>query len=244
MEYHVSIDTAQNVKLDYELAGVGVRILSYLIDGGIRVAYAILIMLLIFNLHDAFYFDNETFAVIGILAALPFMLYPFVLETLFDGQTPGKKIMHIKVVRVDGNSPTIAGYFIRWIFGIVDFQCFYGLVAVISIAASRKGQRIGDMVAGTTVIRINKTASFKDIPLLHVEEEYVPQYPEAVKLNDNDMSIIKQILKKTERSENPEMVKLTIDKIKEVTGITEINQRDRAFLYTILKDYNYIVTRD
>jgi len=243
MGYNVSIDTAQNVKLNYELAGVGLRLLAYMLDGLFRTAYVILMLVLIFNLQDAVSFDGDTLAIILIIAALPVMFYPVILETLFDGQTPGKRIMRIKVVRVDGNSPSVGNYFIRWIFGIVDFQIFYGLVAIISISVSQKGQRIGDMVAGTTVIRINKTISINDISLLQTADDYVPKYSEVVKLSDKDVSIIKHIMKNTERKHNPEILKLTTDKVKEVTGITEITQPDRAFLHTVLKDYEYLVSR-
>ena len=243
MGYNISIDTAQNVKLNYQLAGVGLRMLSYMLDVLIRISYVILMLILLFNLNDSFRFSSETFNVIVIIAALPLMFYPVILETLFNGQTPGKKIMRIKVVRVDGNSPTLGNYFIRWVFGIVDFQIFSGLTAIVSILVTQKGQRVGDMVAGTTVIRIDKTLSFSDIPLLRVEEEYIPIYSEVVKLSDEDVSIISRILKKTERNKNPEILKLAVDKIKEVTGIAEIKQQDYDFLNTVLKDYNYLVSR-
>jgi hypothetical protein len=119
------------------------------------------------------------------------------------------------------------------------------LVAIIAISASQKGQRIGDMVAGTTVILISRDTSFNDIPLFHLEEEeeYVTTYPEAVKLSDRDVSIITRILKNSEQNYNPEALSMTVKKVKEVTGITEVKQRDRAFLNTILKDYGYLMLK-
>ncbi|MCL1943437.1 MAG: RDD family protein [Candidatus Azobacteroides sp.] len=245
MAYNVSIDTAQNVKLNYELAGIGTRIPAFLIDELIKSAYIVLLVVLAVNLSDRYYLEDEIWAVIGIFAFLPVMFYSFVLETLFDGQTPGKKVMHIKVVRIDGSAPGIGNYFMRWLFRIIDFQCFSGLVAIIAISASQKGQRIGDMVAGTTVILISRDTSFNDIPLFHLEEEeeYVTTYPEAVKLSDRDVSIITRILKNSEQNYNPEALSMTVKKVKEVTGITEVKQRDRAFLNTILKDYGYLMMK-
>ena len=239
MAYNVSIDTAQNVRLNYELAGVGTRILAFMIDGLIQSAYIVLFIVLVVSIHDNFYLNDDTLIVIGALGFLPVMFYSFALESLFNGQTPGKKIMRIKVVRVDGSSPTVGNYLIRWVFGLVDFQCFSGLIAIIAISASEKGQRLGDMAAGTTVILIARDISIADIPLVRVEEEYVPTYPEVIKLSDKDVSIIRQILRNSEQNYNPEALNMTAQKVKEVTGIMNVQQRDGQFLNTVLKDYNY-----
>ena len=240
MAQHVSIDTAQNVKLNYKLAGIGPRLLGYIIDWLIKGAYIALLALLIVSLFDKTSLGDESLYIIATLLSLPVILYSFILETLYNGQTPGKWAMKIKVVRVDGTSPTMGNYFMRWLLRIIDLHTFYGLVAIISIAASKKGQRLGDMAAGTTVISMNNRIKLESFSLPEEEkEEYIPIYTEASKLSDNDATIIKQILRNMKRNYNADALQKTALKVKDIIGATDVNQTDIEFLKTIIKDYNY-----
>ena len=89
-----------------------------------------------------------------IIFALPYVFYTLILESVFEGQTVGKKLLKIKVVKIDGYQATFADYLIRWFMRIIDMWLLYCVVALISVASSKKGQRLGDMVAGTSVITL------------------------------------------------------------------------------------------
>ncbi|MCD7973566.1 MAG: RDD family protein [Candidatus Azobacteroides sp.] len=241
MAQHVFIDTAQNVKLTYELSGLGSRIIAYIIDMIIKGAYIALISFLLVLISDGIMNMDETVLVIILFfAALPVVFYSFLFETFYQGQTPGKKAAKIRVVKLDGSAPGIGNYFMRWIFRIVDIQLFSGLVAIITIASSKNGQHVGDMAAGTTVISLNRDIRLEDIKLSKAYEEgYVPTYPEVMKLSDKDMEIIRQLTRGASTSQNEYVLKQVVEKVMEITGITTIHQTEMDFLHTVMNDYNY-----
>lgn len=241
MALQVSIDTAQNVKLNYDLAGLGPRILAYLIDGLVKVAYIFILAVLFVALSDNLLLTDEAIAILAMVCFLPLMLYSFLFEAFYNGQTPGKKAMNIKVIRLDGTAPSIGNYLIRWLFRMIDIQMASGLCAIISIAASKNAQRVGDMAAGTTVIFLSSRIRLEDIAAKLPKEprKYIPTYPEVVKLSDKDIEIIKQILKNAIRNKNAEALHQTALKIKSITGIVNVRKTDMDFLQTIINDFNY-----
>ena len=90
---------------------------------------------------------------IGLLLGLVgVFVYWFLLEGLWDGYTIGKKLFGIKVVEEDGHECTLSSSFVRNLLEIID-GLFYYLVGFIVMAVSDKRQRIGDRLAGTTVVR-------------------------------------------------------------------------------------------
>src|SRR3954467_3102970 len=95
---------------------------------------------------------SETAIVMTLL--LPIVFYSLAFESWLEGQTIGKRIMRIKVVKIDGYQASFAEYLIRWFFRLIDLSIFNGLIAVITVATTKKSQRLGDMAAGTAVITL------------------------------------------------------------------------------------------
>src|SRR5215207_8538857 len=80
--------------------------------------------------------------------------YYVLFEGLMDGQTPGKRIHRIRVVREGGYSVTFGASAVRNLIRVLDMQpLFLYLVGMISVIATRRGRRLGDIVAGTIVVR-------------------------------------------------------------------------------------------
>lgn len=81
--------------------------------------------------------------------------YPIVFETAWSGggRTPGKAVMGLRVVTVEGAPVRFRHAAIRSALGLIDFVATSGLAAVVSSMLSRRNQRLGDMVAGTVVLR-------------------------------------------------------------------------------------------
>src|SRR5450631_284873 len=147
----IKITTTQNIDLEYDLGSVGERIVAWLVDLGIFIAYFILLSAIMgFSGIDLFIEKNPW---IFILLAFPFVFYNLACDIGLNGQTIGKRVMKLKVISLNGEQATIGQYMLRWLFRMVDIYLFDGLPAFICVAASDKNQRIGDMVAGTAVIK-------------------------------------------------------------------------------------------
>lgn len=148
----IRIHTTQNVTLEYEVASIGSRIVATILDNLIFVAWAFAVGGLVTWLLGR---HSEVAAwTMGVLIGLPFVFYHLACEVLFNGQSLGKKAQHLRVMRLDGTAPRLGDYFLRWLLRLVDFGFGSGLVAVITIALNGKGQRLGDLAAGTTVISV------------------------------------------------------------------------------------------
>jgi uncharacterized RDD family membrane protein YckC len=236
----ISFTSSQNVQLTYQTASLGDRILAYLLDGFVKIGF-ILLMILIFSPV----FDKvEDFAGIWVIILLfsPIVFYSLFFEYFFQGQSPGKKALEIKVVTLEGQSANLSQYLTRWIFRLVDFQLMSGLVALVAVAASNKGQRIGDIVAGTSVISLKRRKNLRQTAFMKTESEYEPIYLEATNLSKKDIQIIKEIL--ADRSERRfELITRLASKIAEVLHIQKQGSSE-SFLKTIIKDYNYLKSRD
>lgn len=239
--------TTQNINIDYPLAGLGNRILAYLID------YVILIILgLVMIIPAVFLIASQTEIgnVIGIVLAslygVIFLFYTLILEIYFNGQTFGKKIMKIKVIREDGGSPTIGNYIIRWLLRLVDIQLMSGVVAIISIAVSQKEQRLGDMAAGTLVISLNKPANFQSTIYREIPQDYKPAFPQVVMLSEEDVHVIHNVISEAYRTYDVNDRHALLNKARsKVEQKLSIRPEDYpkidslTFLKTIVADYNY-----
>ncbi len=239
----LQINTTQNVNINFTAASVGDRILAYIIDLIIKIAYIVVIYQLTFNLFeiDEMIEDMDHWSQIAIQACfyLPVVLYSLIFETILDGQTLGKRIMKIKVVKIDGYQASLADFVIRWFFRIVDINMMSGIVALISIVTSKKSQRLGDMTAGTSVISLKNNVNISHTILEDLEDTYIPTYPSVIKLSDNDARIIKDTFITAKAAKDyTTLIKLR-KKIIEVIDIKEVNGNDIEFIDTILKDYNY-----
>jgi hypothetical protein len=161
------------------------------------------------------------------------------MESIFEGQTIGKKLNKIKVVKIDGYQAGFGDYLIRWFFRLVDISMFYGVIGMITIASNKRGQRLGDMAAGTSVISLKNNINISHTILEEIGNAYVPTYPLVIKLSDNDMRIIKETFLKADATNDYEIISKLVNKIEIVTGIKNQSGNNRDFIRIVLKDYNF-----
>ncbi len=227
----MQIQTSQNVSLDYEVASVGDRILANLVDYAVYLGWGIFVVLLI-STFVGFEKAHSTFIIIGFVY-LPIVFYPLLTEYFLNGQTFGKRALNIRVVRLDGSKPTLGGYVIRWILMTADFL-FYYFVAIITIAINGKGQRLGDIAAGTTVVKTKRQISLNEVVAHDIPENYKVSFPEVSQLTDRDIETIRLVIKKN----NLELTDTTALKISELLSVNYSTEAIR-FLKTIVNDYTF-----
>lgn len=239
----IRISTTQNIDIDYDVAGLGERIAAYLIDIGIFLCvyfFFILIALGFASVSSSF-----GFILVIIVYVLLFAFYDLICEIFFNGQTIGKKTMKIRVISLDGTQPTIGQYLLRWLFRLVDFSLTSGVCALICIATSKNSQRVGDIVANTTVIKTNPRVQLEAIAFRPVATEgYIPIFPQVADLGDNDIVLIHEVLENYKKSHNRILTSNMARKVRTHLGIQDNNMDDLDFLSTIIKDYNHISAQD
>lgn len=241
----IPINTSQNVKIDFDTASVGERMLAFVIDMVIKLAYLIVLWILIFRVLkiDSILRSLDSWsiaAIVGVLT-LPFNLYTLVCESLMEGQTFGKRLMKIKVVKIDGYQASFGDYLIRWIFRLVDILSNSGVVGLISMVVSKNNQRLGGMASGTAVISIKSKVNISHTILEEIKEGYIPSFPQVIGLTDNDVRIIKESFQKALQTNDKVILSKLSDKVKETLQLeSTANQfTEKQFIQVILKDYNY-----
>jgi uncharacterized RDD family membrane protein YckC len=229
-------NTSQNVTLEYPIASVGDRLLSTLVDqliGGIYLLGALIIFVQL---------DIE-FAIWQLIFLIPILLYHFIFELLFNGQSPGKMILRIKVIKTDGSALTAGSCFIRWIFRLVDITLFMGAIALLIIILNGKGQRLGDLAAATTVLKLPRKKDLRASIWQEIEKNYEPQFRQVEYLSDENIRTVKEVLEisgqQKDESKKKEIQRKARQAIEKKIGV-DSNISDTEFLKIILKDYNAV----
>ena len=152
------LETPENVRLAFHLAGPGSRLGAYLLDLGVRFAMFYGIAMILGTLLSPF---AETGASTGALLVLAFALewgYGSLFETWWNGQTPGKRAFGLRVIKTEGYAIGFYDAMLRNLLRAADFVPFFYAAAFLAAASTERMQRIGDIVAGTMVIRERRPA--------------------------------------------------------------------------------------
>ena len=247
----IKITTSQNIDIEYQVAGLGDRIVAMLIDYGIFMGVYFIFSMIMGIYSATTHYNNVTDTgfpmamIVTILVWLTlFVFYDLVCEIFMNGQSFGKKIRKIKVISINGARPRVGQYILRWLFRIVDTGITFGSVAVITIALSDNKQRLGAMVAGTAVISLNPQNSLKDFVFSPPPADYQPVYLQVAQLNDSDIVLIHDVIRNFNRTRNSMMVYKLALKLKEYLNISydrEINEYQ--FLEMVLNDYNSLAAK-
>lgn len=155
-EDRVTIATPEGVDVDLTLAGLGSRFIAAFIDTSIKLV--VLIGFFIFLFGGAALLGRGDVSAVGVavysvVAFLTMFAYDIMFETLMSGRTPGKLATGLRVVRIGGRPVGFVASSIRNIVRIVDFLPSFYLIGIISAIATHMNQRLGDVAAGTVVVR-------------------------------------------------------------------------------------------
>jgi uncharacterized RDD family membrane protein YckC len=156
----IKIETPEQIDVALEVAGIGSRYMAQAIDWAVKfvaifaiaIVGVIVVALLDLQLNDrtAQAMAGALFLAAAYLLALGFDIY---FEVRRDGQTPGKMVAGIRVIREGGGAIDFASASVRNLVGLADFLPFFYLLGALVMMLNAKGQRLGDMAAGTLVIR-------------------------------------------------------------------------------------------
>ena len=240
---YIPILTAQNVQIQATLASVGERLMAFLIDLGVKLLYMYgLVWLGVSDEISEVYSDSWSVMATWIVINSPVVFYTLYSETLSGGYTIGKKIMKLKVISLDSYKTRTEQYFIRWMFNLIDVFTFFGGIGLMSSIVSGKNQRIGDLAAGTTVVKISQGVTINDSIFVEVEEGYKVTFPMVTLLSDRDVQIIKSSYTKAKANSDYKTIGLIRSKIDSVLNVpSKLN--DQLFIERVIEDYNF-VTKD
>ena len=242
----IDIITSHNVGIDYEAATVMNRGVASFLDLLVMLAYYLIVFFicLAFGLET---WDFSMATVIFYILMLPVFFYSVFLEYLLKGQTVGKLAMGIRVIKLNGENATLSDYAMRWAFRIIDFWISAGSVAAIFIASTEKGQRLGDILAQTAIVK-NKPEqvySIKDILSIMDRSKHEPTYMGVAKFTDEDMILIKNAISRVQKYPNEphkQLVRELATKAAQELKLAEVPEKKLTFLKTLLQDY-IVLTR-
>lgn len=235
----IYIETAQHIQIRQRPATLGDRILAQLIDGFIMGIYMVIILITAFGILDI---EDGSIAVITILI-LPFLVYHLLFEIFMNGQSIGKYAMEIRVVQLDGTRATISSYLLRWVLRPVDITVSSGGIAILSILLGGKGQRLGDLAAGTTVISLKHHAIKREDLLTQVNASHEPKYPQVINLNDSQLVQIKKIRMEALKSQDFGLIKSLAEKTCSLLQVS-YDTKPLAFIDQIILDYEYFAQKE
>ncbi|MDO5655619.1 MAG: RDD family protein [Flavobacteriaceae bacterium] len=246
----IAINTSQNVNLEFAVASLGDRMAAFLIDTVIKLSYIILLWVIfeyvipIDSLLQSW--DQWSLMAFIIIILLPVELYTLVCESLMEGQTPGKRMMKIKVVKIDAYQAKFSDYLIRWFFRIVDILLSTAIVGLISMIFSPYNQRLGGIASGTAVISLKRRVNINHTILQEISSEYQPHFPQVVALTDYDMRIIKDNFDKAIQLKEYSVIMHLAQKIRETTGISNQNPTitDQEFIRLVIQDFNFFTGKE
>ncbi len=195
----LTIDTPEQIPLEFPLAGIGSRFLAVALDSLIQF-FGWLVLVLLFTWFEpdlARIWPKATtwaFAIVVIIGFLIFSGYFAVFETVWNGQTPGKRAVRIRVIKDSGRPISVYEAIIRNVIRIIDeIPGFYGL-GIISIFVSSRNKRLGDFAAGTVVV--HETALTELQPAWEADERNLAAPYSVAQLSLADLELIEAFLQR------------------------------------------------
>ncbi|MCC8146389.1 MAG: RDD family protein [Bacteroidales bacterium] len=240
----IDILTGQHVTIRYEAAGLLRRGAALILDYIFIFLYAytfIYIFLEYSGLSDSIrHLPGGIRYILLAIIFIPIVFYHFIFESLMGGRTPGKIISGIRVTNLDGSTPGLLSYFLRWILLPIDlFPTGIG-VGGLFIAFSKNHQRIGDLAAGTIVVRNIKPPKLDlDKDFMEYSDDYQPTFDQVELLSDGQIRFITNMLYDplNKRAVTSSIEALSA-KVKDLLKV-ESDLDGRTFLETVVRDYNY-----
>lgn len=165
-EEHLNIDTPENVVFDYEIVGIGSRFMAALVDTSLIVILQLIVYIPMIFLFGESLVSGESTWIVGLFLLIAFVFlwgYYIFFEVLWNGQSPGKRWVGLRVLCATGTPITLSESIIRNLVRIVDFlPVAYG-VGIVTMFIDGKSRRLGDMAARTLVVRDKEAVTLSSL---------------------------------------------------------------------------------
>ena len=209
MDDRYTIDTPENIEFAYDVAGIGSRFLAAIVDtlliGLAEVVVLIVLGLVISSLDLSGGASGSLLVALG--ALLTFVIlwgYYIAFELLWSGQSPGKRVIGLRVVHEGGRPITFVGSAVRNLIRIVDFLPFFYGIGVIVMFVDRRARRLGDLAAGTLVVKERRGVTLESLtegavaPPISAPGVPTPQptLSNVALLSDQDYNLIQEFLRR------------------------------------------------
>lgn len=240
----IEINTSQNVKIEYAIAGTHLRGIALFLDIMV-IFFSYMLLSYIFS----FAFMNSKAALyILFLVLTPFVaFYSLWSEFLFNGQTLGKKITGIQVIRLDGEEPTFFDSFNRWAMRILDIWFSVFILGFLLITGNKKGQRLGDIIAGTTVILKNQDTEYRLEDILKLNQidkiNYEFTFGSLERLSESDVLLIKNLVLRFRRHRNAGHRKAVNEMIEKLRTVITFDSEPRNTDESKIKFLNQLISQ-
>jgi uncharacterized RDD family membrane protein YckC len=157
------VSTPERVSFDYQVAGLGTRAVAQILD--LLIVAAILVAVFFVAAYAATAADFSAAVLIVLIGSFVVIFgYFWVSESIWSGQTIGKKAFRLRAVGDRGEPLTFAQAGIRNVVRIVDFLPYAYGVGLIVLFANGKGKRLGDLAAGTIVVKDSDSVALWQLP--------------------------------------------------------------------------------
>lgn len=233
-----TILTGQFVRIHQVPASIGERILALAIDY-VFLAIYLFTTIYLFDKLPAYSLSSFSTYLLLLIVYSPLLCYSLLCEVFNNGQSLGKRLLAIRVVKADGTTPTLSAYLLRWLLFIIDGPLTGGL-GLIVIILTKNNQRLGDLAAGTMVI---KEKNYKKIQVSldefdYLTKNYRPSFPQAADLSLEQVHIIEKTLS-SPHSKRTELIGQLSAKTRKLLAIATPLPNDELFLQTLIRDYQY-----
>jgi uncharacterized RDD family membrane protein YckC len=238
-----SIVTPEGVWLSVDVAGLGSRMIAALIDTAIQIGMVFGLGFLLAGVGNSVGGSADVTVIVVYLVGLFATIWGYypLFEGFWKGRTPGKRAQRLRVVKTDGQPVTAGPVLVRNLLRIVDFLPFYYVVGVITMILSRRSQRLGDLAAGTIVVRERPMPAPTALSLRHdPARTEMAAHVDTSGLQEREYGLIRSFLERRSSLDHPARTMLAHRLAEAFRSRGSIESRaadDEAFLEAVAHAY-------
>jgi len=230
------VNTPGNVRIEYALASIKQRITAFVLDVLFLVSFLVLVLVLL-QVSSLCSEDINNAILLGI-----FLSYTLICEWLMFGYTPGKLVLGIRVMRLDGRPMEFADYLLRWLFRSVDIYSSAGTIGLAMVGSTPYRQRLGDVLAGSVVVHggYGQSPKLNELLKMPVKSDAEVQFPKVRLLSEEDVLFLRNVLIRVQRHPN----KAHKEALETLAAAMEIRldirtggMEPRLFIQLLVEDY-------